>query len=67
MSYVGHVSNERQKISAAEAAEILGRPSKAVHRMIQRGELPAEKMRGLRGPYLVYRDDVEALAERIAS
>ena len=66
MSYVRNVSNERQphKISATEAALILGRPPRAVHRMIQRGELRATKMPGLRAPYLIDRADVEALLDR---
>ena len=67
MSYVEQVSNDRQKISAAEAALILGRPPKAVHRMIKRGELRASKMPGLRAPYLIDRADVEALLERGAA
>lgn len=48
-------------IGVAEAAEIIGRDKRTVHRMVARGELePASKLPGLRGAFVFRRADVEA-------
>ena len=53
----------------AEAAAILGTDRRTVVRMISRGTLPAHKMPGKTGAWIISRADVEALltTERAAS
>jgi excisionase family DNA binding protein len=48
-------------ISTAQAAGLLGKDVRTVHRMIRRGELPAEKLPGRRGAYLIHRADVDTI------
>jgi excisionase family DNA binding protein len=59
-------------ISVSQAASMLSLDVRTVHRKIQRGELPAQKMPGRTAAYILRRADVEALlasagAERNAS
>lgn len=49
-------------ISASEAAWILNVHVKRVHRLIQRGTLDAHKLPGIRGAYVLSREQVLALA-----
>lgn len=57
-------SNE---ITAAEAAEIIGKDRRQITRLVERGELKAtRKLPGATGAYLFNRADVEALAEKVA-
>lgn len=53
--------SQQAPISAAQAAEILGVDATTVHRMIKRGTLPAHKLNGRTGAYVLDRAAVEAL------
>ena len=46
-------------INATEAAEILGISVRAVQHRIMRGTLPAQKLPGRTGAYVLNRNDVE--------
>lgn len=53
------------KISATEAARLLGAPRRTVLYWLSTGRLPSEKLTGYRGQYVVDTADVDALiAER---
>lgn len=68
--YVALMPNVAQPIGVAETANLLQVNVSTVHRLIRRGALPAVKMPGKRGPYVIQKSDVEALltqAERSAS
>lgn len=55
-------------IVVSEAAAILERDTRTVHRMVQRGALTAvRKFPGLRGAYLLQRAEVEALARKLVA
>lgn len=52
-------------ITTAEAADILGKHVRTVHRLIAEGALiPVTKMPGKTGAYLLRRVDVEKIAKR---
>lgn len=57
----------KRTLGVAEVARLLGCDATTVHRMIKRGELPAVKMPGLRGPYVIDSADVEAFFARAAA
>lgn len=48
-------------LPTSEAARILGLDVRTVHRMIKRGTLPAHKLPGRTGSYVINRTDVEAI------
>lgn len=48
-------------VGVSQAAQILRRDVRTVHRMIRRGELPAEKLPGRTAAYVLRLDDVERL------
>jgi hypothetical protein len=53
------------EVTAAEAAEILGKDRRQVTRLVKRGTLkPSRKLPGYTGAYLFWRADVEAISER---
>lgn len=47
-------------ISTLEAAVLLRKSVRTVHRMISRGELPAKKLPGATGSYVIDRSDLES-------
>jgi Helix-turn-helix domain len=50
-------------VTSAEAATIIGRDVRTIHRLVERGDLqPATKLPGIRGAFLFRREDVERLA-----
>lgn len=53
------------EVTAAEAAEILGKDRRQVTRLVKRGTLtPSRKLPGHTGAYLFWRSDVTAISER---
>lgn len=54
-------------ISAAEAAQILHISVRAVQHRIAAGSLPAQKLPGKTGAYILNRAEVEAIAKSRAS
>jgi excisionase family DNA binding protein len=60
--YIVHMSNP--PIGAAEAARILGLSHSGLRRLIDIGTLPAHKLPGRTGAYVLERDAVEALAKQ---
>ena len=50
-------------ISTREAARLLRKSVRTVHRMIQHDELPAVKLPGATGAYVIQRSEVDALCE----
>ena len=58
----------KDPIGTAEAMDVLGVSKDTLIRMIARGEIKkAHKMPGLRGPYILDRAEIEALAAKAAS
>lgn len=51
-------------LGAAEAAKILGLSHSGLRRLIDIGRLPAHKLPGKTGAYVLERDAVEALAKQ---
>ena len=66
---VTHMSQDEDLIGTAEAARVLGRSPRTVHRMVNAGDLtPAMTAPGgHHGSYLFRRADVEALTETSAA
>ncbi len=56
------MANLSELISVAEAASILGISYRSVHRLISAGTLPAHKLSGKTGSYVISREDVGSLA-----
>ena len=55
-------------VSTTEAAEILDRHVRTIHRLVNDGQLtPVAKVPGKTGAYMFHRADVLALRERAAS
>ena len=53
------------EVTAAEAAEILGKDRRQVTRLVKRGTLtPSRKLPGYTGAYLFWKSDVTAISER---
>lgn len=52
--------NVAPPVAVAEAARTLQVNVSTVHRLIRKGVLPAVKLPGLRGPYVIARADFEA-------
>jgi len=48
-------------LGTAEVAQLLSKDVRTVHRMIRQGEIPAQKLPGRTGAYIIRRTDVEAL------
>ena len=48
-------------LGTAEVAQLLSKDVRTVHRMIRRGEIPAQKLPGRTAAYIIRRTDVEAL------
>ena len=48
-------------LGTAEVAQLLSKNVRTVHRMIRRGEIPAQKLPGRTAAYIIRRTDVEAL------
>ena len=54
--------DQDELVSTAEAAQMLNRHVRSIHRLVQTGELvPVAKIPGRTGAYLFRRGDVEAL------
>lgn len=54
--------DQDEMVSTAEAAQMLDRHVRSIHRLVQTGELtPVAKIPGRTGAYLFRRADVEAL------
>lgn len=58
---------QAELISTSAAAAALGLDRRTVLRLIERGELPAEKLPGRTAPYVLERSRVEALVEKRAT
>ena len=56
-----HVPKSRNPITIADAAQILGKDRKTVLRWIGSGRIPAIKLSGKTGAYLIDPNDIEAL------
>lgn len=63
------ISNQSDElISTAEAAEILRRDVRTIHRWVESGRLtPAYKAPGIRGVRLFNRSDIDTLAGELAA
>jgi len=48
-------------LGTSEVARLLRKDVRTVHRMIRRGEIPAQKLPGRTAAYIIRRTDVEAL------
>ncbi|HZL03964.1 MAG: helix-turn-helix domain-containing protein [Actinomycetales bacterium] len=48
-------------LGTAEVAQLLSKDVRTVHRMIRRGEIPAQKLPGRTAAYIIRRTDVEAM------
>lgn len=59
------MTDKDQLLTSPQAGLILGKSSRTVQRMADRGELPvAQKLPGPNGAYLYWRADIEAYANR---
>ena len=48
-------------LGTSEVAQLLSKDVRTIHRMIRRGEIPAQKLPGRTAAYIIRRTDVEAL------
>lgn len=58
---IQHVSNQ-QPIGVTEAAQRLQMTRRGVHKAIHRGDLPAQRLPGVRGAFVLTVSDVERFA-----
>lgn len=66
--YFWHMPKSRNPVTIAQAADLLSLDRKTVLRWITSGRLPAIKLAGRTGAYLIDPDDLDRLvAERVAS
>lgn len=52
---------EKELIGTSQAAKIAGRHQRTVVSWIRKGLLPAKKLPGARGPYIIDPDDLQVL------
>lgn len=65
---MSNLAPQSEFIGAAEAAQILGRSQRTLHRWASSGRLPAAtKLPGTSGALLFRRKDVEVLAEKLTA
>jgi len=48
-------------LGTSEVAQLLSKDVRTIHRMIRRGEIPAQKLPGRTAAYIIRRTDVEAM------
>jgi excisionase family DNA binding protein len=50
-------------LGTAEVAQLLSKDVRTVHRMIRRGEIPAQMLPGRTAAYIIRRADIDALLQ----
>ena len=61
MPYFGRVPKSSKPLTVAEVALLLGKNRKTILRWISAGRLPAQKLAGDTGAYIIRPEDVDAL------